>query len=193
MLSVILVFLIKNQNLYFTILRFFIFFEYTFFALYFYFLLKNYYVKKILIFSIGIFLVFCGYRYFDSKIIGFDSTTFIVEFVIFIIVILYYFYEKIKIVTNYHTYKSISFWLSVGIFIYFTGNFFFLLFVKSSKDPIFIKQMKIIYSIVTITKNIILSLAWLAQERQESDADILQIPDGVQLDEDFIVSKQNNV
>ena len=139
------------------------------------------------------FTIFCAYRFFDIKIAGFDSTTFIVEFVIFIFVILYYFYEKINIVTQYHLYKSISFWICVGIFIYFTGNFFFLLFIKSGKDAKFIKQMKIVYSIVTISKNLILCLAWLAHERIETDSDILTIPDEMQLDDDFIVSKQNSV
>ena len=65
--------------------------------------------------------------------------------------------------------------------------------VNSSKNPSFLKLTKIIYIIVSISKDIILSLAWFAHERLETDSDILRIPDGMQLDDDFIVSKQNNV
>ena len=50
-----------------------------------------------------------------------------------------------------------------------------------------------IYATVSISKDIILALAWLAHERIETDSDILTIPDEMQLDDDFIVSKQNSV
>ena len=52
--------------------------------------------------------------------------------------------------------------------------------------------MQIIYSCVTIAKNLIIAFAWLAHERLETNADILQMPDDMQLDDDFIVSNQTN-
>ena len=89
-------------------------------------------------------------------------------------------------------YQSISFWICVGLFIYFTGNLFYLIFITSTEDKHLISQMQIIYSCVTIAKNLIIAFAWLAHERLETNADILQIPDDMQLDDDFIVSNQTN-
>lgn len=85
-------------------------------------------------------------------------------------------------VVEYPLYQSISFWICVGLFIYFTGNFFFFLFITSSKDKQFIEQMKIIYGIVTICKNIVLCIALLSSEKIESQDDILHIPNDLDLD-----------
>ena len=90
-----------------------------------------------------------------------------------------------KIVTQYPLYQSISFWLCVGLFIYFTGNFFFLLFANNSKDPAFKKQLQIICYVVDIFKDIILSLAWFAHEPTEEENSELLIPDDVHLDDEF--------
>ncbi|MEJ7611683.1 MAG: hypothetical protein WKF88_10940 [Ferruginibacter sp.] len=88
-----------------------------------------------------------------------------------------------KTVSIIPLYNSISFWLCVGLFIYFTGNFFYLLFTAGIKNIEFINQMKIIYTVVTITKDIILSLAWLANESIETQEDELHIPDDLHLDD----------
>ncbi len=46
---------------------------------------------------------------------------------------------------------------------------------------------------VNISKDIILSLAWLAYERQETSADIIQLPDGLGLDDDLpFLTKTNS-
>ncbi len=111
----------------------------------------------------------------------------------FILLLLYYFYEKMAVVSKIPLYNSITFWICVGLFIYFTGNFFFYVMSSSIKDLSLKNLMVGIYATVSITKDIILSLAWLAHERTETNSDILRIPDEMQLDDDFIVSKQNNV
>jgi len=82
-------------------------------------------------------------------------------------------------------YQSISFWLCVGFFIYFTGNFFYLLFLTSTSDKKLVTEMKIVYTIVTITKDIILCLAWFAQEHNETKEEELRIPEDLHLDEDL--------
>jgi hypothetical protein len=97
-----------------------------------------------------------------------------------------------RVVSSVPLLKSISFWLCVGLFIYFTGNLFFLLFVTSATDKELLKQMFLIYSLVTITKNIILSSAWFANESVSSDADIIQLPENMNLDDDFNFTKTNN-
>ncbi len=86
-------------------------------------------------------------------------------------------------VIEYPLYQSISFWICVGLFIYFTGNFFFFLFITSSKDKQFIEQMRLIYMIVTIIKNIVICFAFLSNEIIETDKDKeFQIPNEIDLD-----------
>ena len=97
-----------------------------------------------------------------------------------------------NIVSSIPLFKSISFWLSVGLFIYFTGNLFFLLFITSTQDKYILNQMFIIYSCVTITKNIILAGAWFANEKIQTDADIIQLPENMKLDEDFSFTNTTN-
>ncbi len=52
--------------------------------------------------------------------------------------------------------------------------------------------MKIVYAIVSITKDLILSLAWLAHERPEIDADTIKFPNGLGLDDDLPFTKPNH-
>jgi len=181
-----------DKKAYFVELRFFYFIEYSLMALFFYYLIKRAFVKKIIIFSIIPFAFFCIYIYLESDPSKFNSYPPLIEFSFFIIVLLYYFYEKMSVVSRIPLYQSISFWLCEGLFIFFAGNFFYFLIVNSAKDPDLIKLMKVIYSIVSISKDVILSLAWFAHERVQNDSDILRIPDEMQLDDDFIVSKQTN-
>ena len=86
-------------------------------------------------------------------------------------------------VVMYPLYQSISFWICVGLFLNFTGTFFFILFVKSSTDKEFKILMNTIYGLVTITKNILLCLSLFANEQQENIDDSLHIPSEINLDE----------
>jgi hypothetical protein len=79
-------------------------------------------------------------------------------------------------------YQSITFWICVAFFIYFTGTFFFFLFVNSNPSIEFIHQMNLIYGIVTIAKNIILCLSLLGQENLEVENEF-SIPSEMNLDE----------
>jgi hypothetical protein len=88
-----------------------------------------------------------------------------------------------KTVIIYPLYQSQTFWICVGFFIYYTGNFFFFLFSNTTSDKSFINQLNIIYSFVTITKNIILSLSLLVNEPIEINDDELHIPTDINLDE----------
>ena len=97
-----------------------------------------------------------------------------------------------NIVSSIPLFKFISFWLCVGLFIYFTGNLFFLLFITSTSDKDVLHQMFLIYTIVTISKNIILGSAWIAHEKLQTDADIIQLPENMKLDDDFTFTNTSN-
>ncbi|MEO7046766.1 MAG: hypothetical protein ABI091_15790 [Ferruginibacter sp.] len=96
-----------------------------------------------------------------------------------------------KTVIMYPLYQSIVFWICVAFFIYFTGNFFFFIFSNTTKDLSFMKQLQIIYGIVTISKNVILCLALFANEPIEQNDEILNIPSEMNLD-DFTPTNPKN-
>lgn len=181
-----------SRSAYLFILRVYIAIEYAILVYFFSILFQNIILRKIVLLSIVPFWIYCIYNFFVSKPDTFNNYPALIQFSVFILVIIYYFYEKMRVVSSMPLYKSISFWLCVGLFIYFTGNLFFLLFATSATDKDIIKQMLLIYSAVTITKNIILGSAWFANESVSSDADIIQLPENMNLDDDFNFTKTNN-
>ena len=182
----------KNKPDYLFVLRVFIAFEYAIFIFFISLLSKNKVFIKIILFSIVPFWSYCIYNFFISKPDSFNNYPALVEFSVFILIILFYFYEKMKVVKSIPLLKTISFWLIIGMFIFFTGNLFFLLFIPLAKDKVFIQQMLLVYSGVTITKNLILAFAWFAKEQVELEADIIQIPENMDFYNDFSSTKVTN-
>ena len=88
----------------------------------------------------------------------------------------------------YPLYQSIVFWICVAFFLYFTGTFFFFLFIKSSIDKEFKILMNSIYGIVLVTKNILLCLSLFANENIEETNDELHLPSGIDLDEFSLIN-----
>lgn len=181
-LGILALYVFHSKPYYFIIVKLYNASEYCLFAIFLFYLLNNVIVKRVIIFSVIPFLLISTISAFLSSKSGFSNYPSLIEFLAFIIFIIYFFYEKMNTVVEYPLYQSISFWVCVGLFIYFTGNFFFFLFITSSKDKQFIEQMRIIYGIVTICKNIVLCIALLSTERVESQDDILHIPSDLDLD-----------
>lgn len=182
----------SSKELLFLTFKFYILVEYSLLGFFFTLLIINKTFKKIILFSILPFIFFCIYRYVILPNDKFDNLPSLVEFSFFIIVISFYFYERMKIVTSNPSYNKISYWLVIGLFTYFAGNFFYYLMLTTTNNLELIKQMKFVTIIVNITKDIILSLAWFAHERTETDADILTIPDGLGLDDDLPINPTTN-
>ena len=182
----------NSRSSYLFIVRVYFAIEYAILVYFFSILFQNKLFKKIIIFSIIPFWFYCLYNFFISEHDTFNNYPALIEFAVFILIIIFYFYEKMNIVSSIPLLKSISFWVCVGLFIYFTGNLFFLLFITSTKDKGILNQMFIIYSCVTITKNIILASAWFANEKLQTDADIIQLPQNMKLDDDFTFTNTTN-
>ena len=172
----------KSPKLHYSIINLYSILECTFFTLFFYYLYKSNTAKKIiLIFSIPL-VSFYIFNYFTNE--KFNVQSLFVQFSFFTVVILYYFLEKLNNITTYSFFKSISFWLCIGLFFYFMGNFTIVIFSKSSTDKVFLNQIQIIYFLVLLIKDSIFSLAWLGKEPIETDADIIVIPKGLKIDYD---------
>jgi len=64
-----------------------------------------------------------------------------------------------------------DFWICVGLLIYFAGNFFFLLYSSTQSKAAIRNEMQLIYSIVTITKNLILGFSFFADDGARGEQD----------------------
>ena len=182
-ITIITFYLIKSQFFYSFVVRVYVIFEYCILSIFFYNLYTNRIAKRIIIYSIIPFVIYSSYNLIIIERTGFNNNSLVLEFLAFIIFIIYFFYEKMKTVVLYPLYQSITFWICVGLFLYFTGNFFFILFIKSTTDKELRVQMKIIYSFVTITKNIFLSMAFFATEISDNTSEEFSIPEHLNLDD----------
>ena len=64
-------------------------------------------------------------------------------------------------------YSKAIFWISVAFIINFSGNFFVFIYSKTSyNDDSFKRQFTIIYSSVTILKNILLCIGVMIKEKK---------------------------
>lgn len=100
-----------------------------------------------------------------------------------------------KIDTN-PLYQSISFWICVGLFIYFTGNFFVTIVIPSlilpSAAPEVKAQVFMIYKIILVVKNLILAFSLFGKNFYEADKpDEFKLPDDIVLDEFKLSNLQN--
>ena len=189
--SLVALTVLKNRNVYIVLIRLFTTLEYLAISTVLSYLIKNELFKKIILYSFIPFILYAIFDYFISKKGEYNNYINLLSALLLIIYIIYFFYEKMKTVVMYPLYQSASFWICVGFFLYFTGNFFFLLFVKSSGDKQFIQQMNIIYGLVTVIKNILLCLSLFANENVEQSDEELHIPSNLNLD-DFSLTTQKN-
>ena len=191
-LSLISLKVLKNREFYFLVMRAFNIFEFSIIAYFLYQVIRNSIFKKVILFSIPVFAIYAILDYMLSDKTQFNNHSHIISALGLILLIIYFFYEKMKTVVMYPLYQSATFWICVGFFLYFAGTFFFFLFIKSSKDADFKRQMNFIYGIVTISKNILLCLSLFANEQQENIDDSLHIPSEINLDEFSLANLKNS-
>jgi len=83
-----------------------------------------------------------------------------VEHITLLIIIVFYFFEVMQEIGVEPIYQKAIFWISVAFIINSAGNFFLFLYSKNSfNDDIFQKQYTIIYTTVTVLKNLILCIS----------------------------------
>lgn len=114
--------------------------------------------RSFVIFSLS-FFSYSIYDYITSeeKIISFLPLA--IECFVFISLIIYFFYEKLKFISNTPIYSTMYFWISTAFLIYFSGNFFLFLYSKTAvKNNDFKELYNMIYITFVIIKNITLSV-----------------------------------
>ena len=164
--------------------------EYSLISYFFFLLYKNSLSKRIIIIGIFLFLAFnLVFKLTDHKSLG---IVIVIEFLLLILCALYYFFEKIKIVGTVPIYKNITFWIVVGFLIYASGNIFAFVYLEAiTKDAEGAKQLRYVYSFVTITKNLIFSMGIVLGTESIYKENKFTIPDNLNLD-DFSYPKNDN-
>ena len=149
-----------------------------------------------LIFSIPVFLVFCIWDYVFYSVQG-TKTRFgplAIESLFFLLIIVYYFYEKMKFIASNPIYKLASFWILVAFLIYFSGTFLlFLSSISMFNDKNFIKQYNIIYGSIDILKNILLLGGLFIHRFIKVDAGYEALKPDVDLDSFHPIDKNRNL
>ena len=144
---------------YYFVTRIYNILEYSLLAYFFSLHIKNRFIKATLLYSFFPFIIICIYDFVSANAPALAFLPLIVEYLVLLIFIIYFFFEVMQenVVTPIYT-KPI-FWISVAFIINFSGNFFLFLYSQTSfNDDAFRRQFTIIYSSVTILKNLLLCI-----------------------------------
>lgn len=79
-------------------------------------------------------------------------------------------------------YQTTEFWISVGCLIYFSGNFFFYVLINSASTKDEQWQLRSIYAVVTLIKDIVLALSVLSTNDKDEIENGLGMPDDLEVD-----------
>ena len=164
-----LLYIFKSKENYYLVVRVYNVMEYTVLAFFFSFYIKNKLIKKALLLSVVIYFLFCIFNFAIEKKPGMPFVPATVEHILLLFFIIYYFFEVMKNTVIEPIYQRAIFWISVAFIINSSGNFFLFLYSKNSyNDEIFKTQYTIIYTTVTVIKNLLLCISILIKEKHES-------------------------
>ena len=127
--------------------------------------IRNKVISKTITIAIIPFLILCLVDYISAKEPSLAYVPLLTECLFFIIVIIYFFFEKMKQEVNENLFSTFVFWFAVAFLINFSGNFLLFVYSETSvKDADFKTNYTIIYGTVTIIKNILLCIAVTMKE-----------------------------
>lgn len=175
--------------------------EYILLSYFFSLLIRSEIVRKILVFSNIPFLTYWLFVFINTDKSAYNNGPQLVELLFFIVVIIYYFFERMRYTVAVPLYQTLSFWISVGLFVYFSGVFFYILLVETyfSKSPSadrdrILNELKMISCSVVILKNLILGFAVTVKETgEEAEEYNFNIPLDMDLDSFESFTPKNNL
>ena len=157
--------------------------EYSLLAYLFYLYIKNKIVKTILLYSILPFALFAFYDYLTASKPALPFLPLIFEYLVLLIFIIYFFFEVIQETVVEPIYHKSIFWISVAFILNFSGNFFLLLSsVNSFDNEAFRDTFTIIYSSVTILKNLLLCISVYTKDNKSGNDSFNDIAIHTELD-----------
>lgn len=145
-------------------------FEFCLFTWYFYLIIHDSIVKKLLPVITIAFAIFTILDYFFLQDQGsFNSISSGIETVLIIAMCIYYFFDQLKQTNTFLIYSSSNFWIIIAFLVYLSGTFFLYIYAESMlADPAFRRQYIIINSFFTILKNVLLSVAMLMSHEKDN-------------------------
>lgn len=178
------VYVYNSYQGYLLVLRLHLLVEFSFLSAFFYFLFKNNFFKNIILFFSLPFYIYNIYEYQKNGNASFNNYPTILEFLIFIIYAIFFLFELISSNIFEPVSNNVIFWINVGLFVYFCGNFFYILLVQNSinADTSVQTKLMIIYSVVSILKNILIGLAFLSKDNKSPNNKSESFPKDLNLD-----------
>lgn len=184
-------YILEWPEIYYLVVRLYIAIEYSLLAYFFSLYIKNRYVKNTLLFSQVPFFLFCIYDFIIEKVPELPFVPASVENMILLCFIIYYFFEVMQETVIEPIYQKAIFWISVAFIINSSGNFFLFLYSENSyKDDVFKRQYTIIYTTVTVLKNLLLCISILIKESRQ---DNISPHDSIDIDLDTFHPIKNKI
>jgi len=164
-----LLYILKSPESYYKVARIYIFLEFTLLSYLFSLYIKNKSVRKLIRVLFIPFLLFGVYDYLREEVPGIPFIPASVSQITVLCIIIYFFFEIMQESVLEPVYQRAIFWVSVAFIINSSGNFFLFLYSKTSyDDDVFKRQYTIIYTTVTVLKNILLCISIPLKDKQDS-------------------------
>ena len=141
-----------------------------FFSVFFYSVIKNSILRKILIASTAIFsLTVAVYYYYNYIVLSrepvLDSVPIAIETILIFIFSFIYFFEQLNDTSQLFIYNKPSFWASFGILLYLSGSFFIYILANQIDFRDFGKYW-MVTNVASIIKNIFFGIAIYVSAKQ---------------------------
>jgi glucan phosphoethanolaminetransferase (alkaline phosphatase superfamily) len=120
----------------------------------------------------------------------------LLEYMVFIVIIIFYFFERMRFSLTRPLYQTVNFWISVGLFVYFSGSFFYILLVEDffRKSHRILMEFRQISTAIVLLKNLVLSFAVCVKEMPEETGEYeFNIPLDMNLDSFESFTPKNNL
>jgi hypothetical protein len=148
--------------------RLFTILGYSFIATFFYKNISLKIVKKSIIITYLILLLYAVYDYLASSKNSFDSGPSAIEAILIIGYSLFYLFEQIKNPRVFFIYTLDKFWVVSSLLIYYTGTFFLFIYAESYLvDPSFHESYFIINNSFLLLNNIVFSIVLFIKKKTE--------------------------
>lgn len=153
-------------------------FEISLVSIFFYNVFKTKY-KGLILFSGASILIILFIVSFLKPLETLPFLPLVLEEIFFLLVILFFFYEKIKYITETPLYTIPNFWIALGFLTYFSGTFFLYLISISvqNKDAEYRQQYNFVVACFSVLKNILFCLAIYTNKINEKKNEKLATPD----------------
>lgn len=175
----------------FLFLRIFILLEYFLISFTFKEVIKSKLFNTLINFFFFIYFFISVYDYLTTNKSEFSYIPHVVECLLLLICIIFFFYEKMKINSNVIIYQTTIFWIAVAFTLYCAGNFFLFLFAKNAmRNESFKIQYTLIYSTFTILKNLFICIGLTIKEApNEENSNLIKADDVWEIPAEYIKPK----